>query len=52
MTTQQKDPIAVERGRKGGKARGLRKARPSDVARAAVNVRWAKYRAAKAGGAA
>lgn len=36
-------------GKKGGKAKGIRKARSSEQARAAVQVRWDKERARKAG---
>jgi hypothetical protein len=32
-------------GRKGGKVKGPSKARTSDQAKAAVQARWAKYRA-------
>ena len=39
--------VMAAMGRKGGKAKGLRKARSSEQARAAVNVRWEKERAAK-----
>lgn len=34
-------------GRKGGSAKGIRKARTSEQARAAVKVRWDKHKAAK-----
>ena len=36
-------------GRKGGKVRGISKARSSEQARAAVMVRWDKARSRKAG---
>jgi hypothetical protein len=35
-------------GTKGGKAKGIKKARSSEQARAAVQVRWDKVRARKA----
>lgn len=35
-------------GRKGGSAKGKRKARTSEQARAAVNARWAKVKQAQA----
>ena len=35
-------------GKKGGKASGACKARPSEVARAAINLRWDRYRAKQA----
>ena len=38
----------AEMGRRGGSKRGISKARSSEQARAAVNVRWAKYRAKQA----
>ena len=42
-----KNAAAVELGRLGGRVKGPCKARTSGQARAAVNVRWAKYRLAK-----
>ncbi len=39
--------VMAAMGRKGGSAKGLRKARTSEQARAAVKVRWDKARAAK-----
>lgn len=48
MKTEKKNPHAVSLGRLGGKAgRGKSKARSKAQARAAVMVRWAKYRAAQ-----
>jgi hypothetical protein len=45
-----KNKAAVSLGRLGGKAgTGKSKARTSAQARAAVNARWAKYRAEKSG---
>jgi hypothetical protein len=47
---KRKNPAAVALGRLGGRVGGLAtgpsKARTPEQARAAVNVRWAKYRAA------
>lgn len=39
--------VMKEMGRKGGQVRGISKARTSEQARAAVNVRWAKQKAEK-----
>lgn len=48
---QSKDPAAVALGRKGGKARArkLTKAELSEQGRKAVQVRWDKVAARKAG---
>ena len=47
---KRKNPAAVALGRLGGRVGGLAtgpsKARTTEQARAAVNVRWAKHRAA------
>lgn len=44
---RKKNPSAVALGRIGGSTKGPTKARTSEQARAAVNARWAKYRANK-----
>lgn len=46
MTEKEKDPLAVEFGRRGGKATA-RKRTPqerSEAASKAINARWEKYR--------
>lgn len=40
--------VMAAMGRKGGSAKGKRKARTSEQARAAVNARWAKVKQAQA----
>lgn len=39
--------VMAAMGRKGGSAKGIRKARSSEQARAAVKVRWDKHKAAQ-----
>lgn len=39
--------VMAAMGRKGGSAKGKRKARTSEQARAAVNARWAKVKQAQ-----